>query len=153
MWNKTKSLILSRIMTTAATIIVLLMTFFVPAISEWYNDISEAKGFFESINITIPMCIILYICESLALMAFHSLHTLLKNISNDKVFVKDNSDCLRKISWECMLAGAAFLILGIWRFVFIFPAFMAVMFGLIMRVLKNVFEKAVEIKTENDFTI
>ena len=42
MWNKTKSLILSRIMTTAATIIVLLMTFFVPAISEWYNDISEA---------------------------------------------------------------------------------------------------------------
>jgi hypothetical protein len=30
---------------------------------------------------------------------------------------------------------------------------MAVMFGLIMRVLKNVFEKAVEIKTENDFTI
>ena len=52
-----------------------------------------------------------------------------------------------------MLAGAAFLILGIWRFVFIFPAFMAVMFGLIMRVLKNVFEKAVEIKTENDFTI
>ena len=34
-----------------------------------------------------------------------------------------------------------------------FAGFLAIMFGLIMRVLKNVFEKAVEIKSENDFTV
>lgn len=32
-------------------------------------------------------------------------------------------------------------------------AFFAVMLGLVIRVLKNVFEKAVELKSENDFTI
>jgi hypothetical protein len=39
------------------------------------------------------------------------------------------------------------------RFLAVLPAFAAIMFGLIMRVLKNVFEEAVEIKSENDFTI
>jgi hypothetical protein len=33
------------------------------------------------------------------------------------------------------------------------PAVVVLMLGLVMRVLKNVFEKAVEIKSENDFTI
>ena len=63
------------------------------------------------------------------------------------------SACLRGISWACMLAGCAFAVLGLWRFLSIMPAFAAVMFGLVMRVLKNVFEEAVEIKSENDFTI
>lgn len=49
--------------------------------------------------------------------------------------------------------GVAFFVLGLWRFVFMLAGFVAVMFGLIMRVLKNVFEKAVDIKSENDFTI
>jgi hypothetical protein len=44
-------------------------------------------------------------------------------------------------------------VLALWRDIFIFAGFFSVMFGLIMRVLKNVFEKAVEIKSENDFTI
>lgn len=52
-----------------------------------------------------------------------------------------------------MLAGTAFLVLGLWRFIFLLAGFLAIMFGLIMRVLKNVFEKAVEIKSENDFTV
>jgi hypothetical protein len=34
-----------------------------------------------------------------------------------------------------------------------FAAFFAMFLGLVMRVLKNVFEKAVELKSENDFTI
>ena len=47
----------------------------------------------------------------------------------------------------------AFAVMALWRYLFFLPAFFAVMFGLIMRVLKNVFEQAVEIKSENDFTI
>lgn len=52
-----------------------------------------------------------------------------------------------------MLAGCAFFILGLLRFIFMTAAFFAVMLGLVIRVLKNVFEKAVELKSENDFTI
>ncbi|MDD7184432.1 MAG: DUF2975 domain-containing protein [Oscillospiraceae bacterium] len=73
--------------------------------------------------------------------------------NREKVFIEQNTLCLRRISWACMLAGTAFLVLGLWRFIFLLAGFLAIMFGLIMRVLKNVFEKAVEIKSENDFTV
>lgn len=99
------------------------------------------------------MCIVIYVCLAFALSALAALHILLSNINSGKVFIPQNTRCLRLISWACMLAGAALVVLGLWRFVFLFAALLAVMVGLVMRVMKNVFEKAVEIKSENDFTI
>ncbi|MCI6559994.1 MAG: DUF2975 domain-containing protein [Ruminococcus sp.] len=152
MWTKTKSLFLSRLLTAAMTGLVLIMSFFVPAISKWYESFSDGSGLIHG-SIVIPMCITLYICEVFALAALYSLHILLKNIYRDEVFVPANTACLRKISWSCIFAGCTLFIFGLWKTIFFLAAFMAVMFGLIMRVLKNVFEKAVEIKSENDFTI
>ncbi|MGN0677657.1 MAG: DUF2975 domain-containing protein [Ruminococcus sp.] len=154
MWNKTKSLLLSRILTWIATFIVVVLTFFVPRFSEWYDkSFSHDYGFFAESSVMIPMCIVLYVCEVFAFAVLYSLHILLANINREQVFVEQNTLCLRRISWACMFAGIAFSVLGLWRFVFLLAGFLAVMFGLIMRVLKNVFEKAVEIKSENDFTV
>lgn len=153
MLTKTKSLLLSRILAVALTVIVLILTFFVPIIAEWYESFSMGEGLFGDADIELPMCITLYVCEALALFALHSLHVLLANINHGEVFIQRNTTCLRRISWACMLASCAFFIFGLWRFIFMFAAFFAVMFGLIMRVLKNVFESAVEMKSENDFTI
>lgn len=152
MWSKTKSLFLSRILTVSTAGLFLILTFFVPAVAAWYEDISDGIGLIHT-GIVLPMCICLYIAEFLGFCALWSLYRLLENINKDKVFIAENTRCLRLISWECMLAGVAFAVIGLWRFVFFMPALMAVMFGLIMRVLKNVFEKAVEIKSENDYTI
>ena len=99
------------------------------------------------------MCITLYICEALAFGALWSLHKLLSNINNDQVFIPENTSCLRRISWICMIMGVVLFIFSLWQTIFLFAAILVIMFGLIMRVLKNVFEKAVEIKSENDFTI
>lgn len=153
MRTKTKSLILSRILTAAATVLIIIMTFFVPFLSQWYNESYVVKGFIKSVDITAVMIILLYLCEAFGLTAISALHILLSNISNDNVFVIKNIICLRVISWSCMFAGCAFFILGLWSFIFWTAAFFAFMLGLIIRVLKNVFEKTVEIKSENDFTI
>lgn len=154
MWNKTKSLFLSRVLTIALILILTVLTFFVPAFSVWYDiSFGGGYGFFGNASIVIPMCVIFYICDIFAFVALHSLHVLLSNINKDEVFTEKNTVCLRKISWMCMFAGVALFVLGLWRFVFMLAGFLAVMFGLIMRVLKNVFEKAVEIKSENDFTV
>lgn len=153
MWTKTKSLYLSRILTTAVSAMVVIMTFFVPAIANWYQQLSQGSGFFGDAEIVIPMCVCMYICEVFALAAMYSLHVLLKNISRNEVFTQQNTLCLRRISWSFMLAGCVLFVFGLWRFIFMLAAFLAVMFGLVMRVLKNVFEEAVEIKSENDFTI
>ncbi len=153
MWTKTKSLFLSRVLTASATVIIIIMTFFVPAISRWYEDVSVGGGLLGDHGIFLPMCIIMYICEAFALTAMVSLIILLGNINREQVFIPENTTCLRRISWCCMLAGGALFVFGLWRAVFFLAALLAIMFGLIMRVLKNVFEKAVEIKSENDFTI
>ncbi|MDE6775874.1 MAG: DUF2975 domain-containing protein [Ruminococcus sp.] len=152
MWTKTKSLFLSRILTVCTAGVFLILTFFVPALSRWYEQVSAGSGFFGN-NIFMPVCIGLYIAEIFAFAALWNLHRLLENINKGIVFDDCNSRCLRRISWSCMFAGIIFTVIGLWRFVFLMAAFMAFMLGLVMRVLKNVFEKAVEIKSENDFTI
>ena len=155
MWSKDRSLFLSRILTVAAAAVCIFTAFFIPTISEWYEYemAYEAASIFDRSTMFIPMCITLYICDALALAALWNLHVLLKNISRDEVFVDKNTSCLRRISWICMAAGVVLMIFGLWSSIFAFIGVMAVMFGLIMRVLKNVFDKAVEIKSENDFTI
>lgn len=152
MWTKTKSLFLSRILTVCTAGVFLMLTFFVPAVSRWYEQVSAGSGFFGN-SIFLPVCIGLYTAEIFAFAALWNLHRLLSNINNGIVFDDSNSRCLRRISWSCMFAGIVFAVMGLWRFVFFMAAFLALMFGLVMRVLKNVFEKAVEIKSENDFTI
>ncbi len=155
MWNKDKSLILSRILTVAAAIAALITAFFIPAIAEWYEyEMSvEANSVFDRSTMFVPMCVTLYVCDVLALGALWNLHILLRNISREEVFTNRNTACLRRISWICMGVGVVMMIFGLWSSIFIFFGMCALMFGLIMRVLKNVFEKAVEIKSENDFTI
>lgn len=152
MWTKTKSLFLSRILTCVVAGIFFILTFFVPGIAEWYSEISNGKGLLGG-DIVIPICVGLYVAEILGFSALWQLYRLLENINREQVFIDENTRCLRIISWSCMFAGVSFAAIGLWRFVFLMPSIMAVMFGLIMRVLKNVFEKAVEIKSENDFTI
>ena len=155
MWNKDRSLILSRILTFAAAFVAVFVAFFIPTMSEWYKTemTAEAESIFQRSSMYLPMCITLYVCDALALAALWNLNKLLSNIGKDEVFVEKNTHCLRRISWICMGAGAALIVFGMWSIIFMGCGMWAVMFGLIMRVLKNVFEKAVEIKSENDFTI
>ena len=153
MWNKNKSLYLARILTYVCAGLAFVFALFVPGGAQWYNDISEKIGILSEHNVAVPMVIVIYFCEIMAFWVLWSLRKLLGNISKDKVFIPENTACLRAISWACMFAGISMAVFSLWRAVFIFFAFCLVFFGLIMRVLKNVFENAVEIKSENDFTI
>ncbi|SHM90752.1 DUF2975 domain-containing protein [Ruminococcus flavefaciens] len=155
MWNNNKSLFLSRVLTITAAGVAIFVAFFIPTIAEWYQYMMtvEAAGILDRETMYVPMCITLYVCDALALGALWNLHVLLGNISRDEVFIPKNTSCLRRISWLCMGAGSVCIIFGLWSSIFAFVGMVAIMFGLIMRVLKNVFEKAVEIKSENDFTI
>ena len=143
---------LSRILAAAFTAFLVMLAFFVPYIAEWLEEVSDGLGIIGG-RIYLPSMIIMYICDALGMWAIVELHILLHNITLNKIFVSQNTSYLRGISWACMLAGCAFAVMGLWRFLAVLPAFAAIMFGLIMRVLKNVFEEAVEIKSENDFTI
>ena len=75
MWTKTKSLFLSRILTVVMTAMIILITFFIPSIAEWYQDISVGEGLLGN-KIVIPMCISIYICEFFDLIDIRSLYVI-----------------------------------------------------------------------------
>ncbi|MDO5560694.1 MAG: DUF2975 domain-containing protein [Oscillospiraceae bacterium] len=152
MWTKVKSLTLSRILVIAMFILLIAGLVFIPYISKWFECISTGKGFFEG-SIFVPVCILLYVSDVFALTAVSALYILLRNIASDKVFIPTNTKCLRIISWCCVMAGITYIVFSPWRYEFLFAAFFAEFLGLILRVLKNVFEEAVEIKSENDYTV
>jgi O-antigen/teichoic acid export membrane protein len=95
----------------------------------------------------------LYICCLPTLTALFCLDRLLRNIKNEQVFIRLNVKLLRIISW-CCFAVALILLIAAWNYIFLFLlSIMFGLFGLILRVVKNVIEEAVNIKLENDYTI
>jgi hypothetical protein len=95
-----------------------------------------------------------YACCVPALIALFCLDCLLANIMKDAVFTEENVKALRLISWCCfaeafILAATALYFAPILLAVAVVAAF----FGLILRVVKNVIDAAVALKSENDFTI
>ena len=81
------------------------------------------------------------------------LYILLHRIGGGNVFVRENTECLRYISW-CCFAGAAISLASSfywlpWSAVCVASAFM----GLIVRVIKNVVAKAVSLQDDADYTI
>ena len=94
-----------------------------------------------------------YVCAVFAFIALFVLNKLLKNIRREEIFVQENVKILRIISWCCYFVGIATAVYSYWEYNFMIIAAAAAFFGLILRVLKNVFVKAVEIREENDGTI
>ena len=64
------------------------------------------------------------------------------------------TDCsLRRCSWCCMAVAAICLVFTAALFYFLLVAAAAAFIGLILRVIKNVFQQALALKEENDYTI
>ena len=147
-----RSLKLSKLLTYCLIVILVVAFVCIPFISRWYISISNTDSVIRT-DAFIPVCVMLVICDIFGLTAANSLRKLIANIGKSEVFIPENSQCLRIISWCCIFVGATFTVFGLWRISFFLGAFFAFFMGLIMRVLKNVFEKAVFIKNENDLTV
>lgn len=146
-WTSDKSLLLSRALTAATLVLGVASLFCIPIITEWYDAISEQ----EPIRNVLTVC--LYLSAVLGLTALGAVWRMLANIAKQDVFVPENVSCFRMISWCCFAVAAIWLVLTFWRLLAFFVAFMAAFAGLILRVMKNLFAQAVEMREENDYTI
>lgn len=148
MWNKSKSLMLSIFCTRLFLVLLAIVVVFAPQVIRWFFGESEAMlsihGYLRATIYTeaVPASAIL-LC----------LHRLLRNIRRNKVFEEENIRLLRVISWGSIAAGIVALVSAFYYSSFWIVAVACAFFGLILRVIKNVFEQALEIKNENDFTI
>ena len=94
-----------------------------------------------------------YSCAAPAAVLLWKLRSLLSAIGDGHVFTEGNVMALRHISWCCFLVAVICLGFGFAYLPFFFVAVAAAFMGLILRVIKNVFEQALILKEENDYTI
>lgn len=146
-WKSSHSLYLSRILVIVVFCLLIAMLGWIPLMTEWYDTVSGHPPIRPLLNT------ILYLSDVIGFAAVFHLHRLLTNIRKQEIFVDSNVTCLRVISWCCFGIAVLFLVLGFWRSLAWIVTFAAAFFGLIMRVLKNVFALAVELRQENDYTI
>lgn len=147
MWTKCKSLKLSTILVKLVFVLLFLTIFLIPVGVKWYDVISNRPELFK------PLCITLYVTLIPAFVVIIVLDKLLSNIRKEQIFISQNVTILRIISWCCFAVAIIFLIFRFWLPLSFLISFAAAFFGLILRVLKNVFEQAVAMRIENDFTI
>ncbi len=88
-----------------------------------------------------------------ALVILFSLLKLLSNIKDEKVFIPQNVKCLRTVSWCCFAVASITFVGGFFYMPFMFVAAAGGFTGMLLRVLKNVMQSAVELREESDLTI
>ena len=146
-WTAKKSLTLTRILTVVTLALAGAALFCIPVMTEWYDAVSGH----EPIRMMLTVC--LYLSAFLGIAALLGLLRMLDNIAKQNVFVTENATCLRVIAWCCFLVAAIWIVLAFRRPLALFVAFMAAFAGLIVRVVKNLLDMAIELREENDFTI
>ena len=101
----------------------------------------------------VAMTVAIYCCSIFAWTALWQLWKLLGNIRNDDVFTAENVRRLRTVSWCC--AGVAMVCFAACFFYvsFLFVTVAAAFMTLIVRIIKNVFEQAIDMKSELDLTV
>lgn len=144
MWDHSKSLRLSELWIKGALACWIMLGVSFPFIGQMLLNTEESWGVFMALFyvFSIPLCIVL-----------GCLNRLLVNIKNGDIFVKDNVRQLRRISWSCFWGALILLIGATLNIGIILIAGIMGFFGLLMRVIKNVFSEAIIIKDENDYTI
>jgi hypothetical protein len=149
MWNDKKSISLSKLCILLFMCVLIVTAVSAPWLTRWFLNFSRAElrgvePFFLATIYTgcIPAVYLLY-----------SLFGLLRRIEAEQVFVTENVECLRRISWSCFAGAGISFVSAFYYFPWVFVAVAAAFMGLIVRVVKNVIAQAVALQNEVDHTI
>ncbi|MBQ3587404.1 MAG: DUF2975 domain-containing protein [Oscillospiraceae bacterium] len=148
-WNKDKSLKLSRICVYIFAVIMVAAAIAAPKLFSLLISLRT-----KYLAGTLPYFLAsTYTACIPATVALWGLNRLLGNIEKGDVFINENVHIMRTLSWRCIVAGLICFLSASYYMPFLILAAAAGFVGLILRVVKNVFARAVEIKQENDYTI
>lgn len=101
----------------------------------------------------VLMMLTIYLCSVFGWLLLARLWQLLRNIRAQHVFMAQNVRLLRQVSWYCVGAGCICLISCAYYLPFAAIAIAAGFMALIVRIVKNVFQQAIDMKSELDLTI
>lgn len=146
MWNTEKSITLSKwvvvIFIAALLTIVIGGPWLMPIILRWGRE-QLVPVFLWVIYTTAVPALFILIC----------LYRILSRLTKGLIFVRENVSSLRVISWLCFVCAFICLVAGFFYLPWWIVAVAAAFIGLIVRVVRNVFARAVALQDEIDYTI
>lgn len=148
MWTPEKSAKLSLVLTDFIFLLSIIIGIFLPFLAGRYIEITGKSQALKTVLVTVS-----YFCLPFAFILLLALRHLLKNILRSKVFIYENVKLLRILSWCCVAVALITVISGYFYLPFYIIGTAAGFFALILRVIKNIFCTAIEIKNENELTI
>ncbi|MBQ8503967.1 MAG: DUF2975 domain-containing protein [Clostridia bacterium] len=146
MYTSIKSTKLTLIVTYIFYILLVWMMFACYPIAQWVIGPGQRAS-------TLAAVIAFYSCCPAAWVALLGITKILKNVLKDEVFTHETVKTLRVLSWCCAFVALVSFITFFFYKLFIVFSLGAALMMLILRVLKNVMARAVEIKEENELTI
>lgn len=149
MWNGEKSISLSKFCILIFMCLLILTVVSAPWLTRWFVDFSRAD-----LKAAEPYFLVtIYAGTVPAGYLLYSLFRLIRRIESEQVFITENVEHLRRISWSSFLGAGISLISTFYYFPWVFVAVAAAFMGLIVRVVKNVVAQAVMLKNEVDYTV
>lgn len=164
-WTVKNSIILSQVCVGVfAALLLALDIFAYPLITQLCNNVHyigtsgwEKLWMVTNWQMAAALLAAVYVGSVFGWAALYKLFRLLQQIKKERVFEAGNVKLLRAISWCCFGAAAATLVGGAAALKLILPllvlAAAAAFMGLIVRIVKNVFQQAIAMKSELDLTI
>ncbi len=124
-------------------------------ILKWYLQTFDWDNTPEKL---IMLTIGMYCALPFAWLTLYALHKLLMNIRSKKIFDNDNVKMLGFASVSCFAVsaiGLVIILIYLPKFAMSFGIVTVAAFfaGLLVRVVRNVFKAAIDIKEENDLTV
>lgn len=149
MWNDKKSISLSKLCILLFMGLLVVTVVSAPWLTRWFLGFSRA----ELQGTETFFLVTIYVGAIPAAHLLYSLLRLIRRIESEQVFITENVEGLRRISWSCFAGASISLFSVFYYFPWIFVAVAAAFMGLIVRVVKNVVAKAVELQDEVDYTV
>ena len=153
MWNRKHSATLSIVVCWVVVAVLTAAVFTFPwIVDEWFGSY---RGWNEN-SVEYMMTLLLstfYPCAVLAYVTLYNLIRMLCNIRREQVFIQRNVTHLRRISWCCFGVAGITLVSCVFYLPYLMIGVAAGFVGLMLRVVKNVMQSAVEIREENELTI
>ncbi len=149
-WNKDKSVILSRVCIIVFALLLAATDIGAYWLVLWFIRISHALG---GLRDGYLLLLTVYSCSVFAWILLVNLWNLLTNIRQGKLFENTSVKCLRRTAWCCAGVCGICLLSTIYYTPLILISISAGFIALIVRIVKNVFEQAISMKNELDFTV
>lgn len=160
-WDSKNSIVLSQVCVAVFALLLLALDIFVYPLATEFCSIVRYFGSHSYERLWVStnwqhaavLLAAVYVGSVFAWIVLWKLYRLLRRIKNGDVFDEQNVKLLRAISWCCFGAAAASLVGGAAYVPFVVIAIAAALMGLIVRIVKNVFQQAISMKSELDLTI